>query len=145
MESGAVVIDFRGEPVAKGRPRLVSLGGKPRAFTPAKTRTYEAALQYAASQVMGDRPLLIGALTMSVVASLPIPQSWSKKKQDMARSGALKPTSRPDVDNYAKSAADALNGVVYPDDCQIALLMVSKVYSDKPGLRIEIAQLGEVA
>lgn len=141
MESGAVVIDFRGEPVAKGRPRFASIGGKPRAYSPAKTRKYEAALQYAAREAMGDRPLLVGALSMSVVASLPIPASWSKKKQDMARAGTIWPTSRPDVDNYAKIASDALNAVVYLDDCQIALLTVQKVYSDRPGLRIEIAQM----
>ena len=47
-----VVINFAGEPVAKGRPRFASIGGKPRAFTPAKTRKYESALQYAAQQAM---------------------------------------------------------------------------------------------
>jgi Holliday junction resolvase RusA-like endonuclease len=135
------VIEFCGEPVAKGRPRFASIGGKPRAYSPAKTRHYEAALQYAAQQAMDGRPLLVGALSMSIVASLPVPQSWSNKKRVQALAGKIAPTKRPDVDNYAKIAADALNAVVFLDDSQITFLMVSKVYGERPSLRIEVSPL----
>jgi Holliday junction resolvase RusA-like endonuclease len=74
----------------------MSLGGKPRAYSPAKTRKYESALQYAAQQAMDGKPLLTGALSMSVVVTLPIPTSWSQKKQKQAAAGELKPTKRPD-------------------------------------------------
>lgn len=140
-ETGAIVIELAGEPTAKGRPRFASIGGKPRAYSPAKTRHYETALQYAAQQVMDGRPLLTGALSMSIVASLQVPQSWSNKKRAQALAGEIAPTKRPDVDNYAKIAADALNAVVFCDDSQITFLMVSKVYSDRPSLRIEVARV----
>lgn len=115
--------------------------GRPIAYTPAKTRKYEAALQYAARAAMGERLRYLGPVAVLVMARLPVPQSWSKKKQAAALSGELLPTSRPDVDNYAKSAVDALNAVVFNDDSQIATLTVSKRYSDRPGLRIEVQPL----
>src|SRR6185436_2064428 len=95
--SESVVINFAGEPVAKGRPRFASIGGRPIAYTPTKTRKYEAALQYAAQQAMDGRPLLTGALMMSVVVSLLVPQSWSRKKQKAALAGDVMPTKRPDI------------------------------------------------
>ena len=36
------------------------------------------------------------------------PQSWSKKKQKMALSGEVKPTTSPDIDNYLKSVLDGM-------------------------------------
>ncbi len=43
-----------------------------------------------------------------------------------------------DVDNYNKLVLDALSGVVYKDDEQIQILVVSKHY-DKENPRIEVA------
>src|SRR6185369_15017890 len=140
--SDPVVINFAGEPVAKGRPRFASIGGKPIAYTPTKTRKYEAALQYAARQAMDGRPLLTGPVMMSVVVSLPVPTSWSGKQQKAALAGNVMPTKRPDIDNYIKVACDALNGVVFPDDNQITFLTASKIYAEKPNLRIEVAMFG---
>ena len=134
-----VVINFAGPPVAKGRPRFTSIGGRPIAYTPTKTRKYESALQYAAQQAMDGRPLLVGALSMSVVVSLPVPQSWSGKKQKQALAGEIMPTKRPDLGNYVKAAEDALNGVVFLDDSQVTFQTASKIYAEKPGLRIEVA------
>lgn len=141
-----IVIELAGPPVAKGRPRFTSRGeGRSVAYTPSKTRHYETALQYAASQVMGAQQLLIGPVSLSVVARVPIPSSWSLKKQEQARRGEIQPTKRPDADNFLKIAQDALSAVVFADDAQICFAMVSKVYSDKPGLRIEVAPITQTA
>jgi Holliday junction resolvase RusA-like endonuclease len=136
-----VVIDFAGEPIAKGRPRM-ALGptGKPIVYTPAKTRKYEAALRYAASAAMAGRLRFIGAVAVEITARLPVPKSWPKKKQQEALCGVVRPTSRPDVDNYAKAALDVLNSVVINDDAQIVRLTVAKVFSANPGLRIEVSE-----
>ena len=143
--SDPLVIDFAGDPVAKGRARMAFNGHHAVAYTPAKTRKYEAALQYAAREVMNGRLRFLGAVEVDIIASLPVPQSWSKKKREQALAGNLSPTSRPDVDNYAKSAIDALNAVVFNDDAQVAKLTVQKRYSQTPGLRITVAALGEDA
>jgi Holliday junction resolvase RusA-like endonuclease len=136
-----LVITFTGDPVAKGRARMSIAGGRPIAYTPAKTRKYESALAYAAREAMGDRLRFLGAVRVDIVASLPVPKSWSKKKRAHALAGEIFPTSRPDLDNYEKSALDALNCVVFNDDSQVVKKTSEKVYSDKPSLRIEVTSL----
>lgn len=44
------------------------------------------------------------------------------------------------MDNIVKVVADALNGVAYHDDTQIALLAASKIYSDEEGLDIVVGE-----
>ena len=129
-----------GIPVAKGRPRFSKATGH--TYTPEKTRNFEAALKYAAEQVMGDRPPLDGPLRVQITVKLPIPASWAKKQQAAARSGALRPTKKPDFDNYTKTV-DALNQVVWLDDGQVVEAAVSKFYSDKPGMWVRVQPLEE--
>lgn len=132
-----IEIVLLGAPRGKERPRLTKLG---HVYTPAKTRDYEAALKFAAQQIMGDRPPLDGPLEIDIVVKKPIPASWPKKRQEAARSGAERPTSKPDFDNYAKTV-DALNLVVWVDDGQVVDARVRKFYSDKPGMWIVVRPL----
>lgn len=131
-----------GQPVAKGRPRVTARGGKPRTFTPAKTRAYEGEIAHEARLVMGTEFPVEGPLRLTVTALLSIPKSWSKKKQAAALAGEVCPVSRPDVDNYAKSALDGLNEIVFRDDSQVADLIAIKRYSESPGLRIRVQRIG---
>jgi len=133
-----IEIVLLGRPRGKERPRANTQTGA--VYTPEKTREYEAALKYAAMQVMGDRPPLQGPLEVDITIRRPIPQSWPKKKQEAARSGTLRPTTKPDFDNYAKTV-DALNLVVWVDDGQIVDGRVRKFYSDKPGMWIKVEQI----
>ena len=48
------------------------------------------------------------------------------------------PLKKPDVDNIVKVVADALNGVAYHDDTQIALVVAKKAYSPVEGLDITV-------
>lgn len=51
-------------------------------------------------------------------------------------------TYRPDVDNLVKGIMDVLNGVYWHDDSQVcSIVKVNKVYSDTPGIEIEIVEL----
>ena len=105
-----IVIDLPGLPRGKGRPRFSTRNGFARAHTDPQTASYEGALRMAASVAMVGLEPLQGPLSMSVVATFPVPASWSKKKQ---AGGAVRlggwPTGRPDVDNLTKAAADSLN------------------------------------
>ena len=130
-----IEIVLLGRPRGKERPRATRDG---HVYTPKRTREYEGELKYAAQQVMGDRPPLDGPLVVDINIRVPIPQSWSKKKQEAARSGAVRPTKKPDWDNYGKTI-DALNLVVWIDDGQIVDGRVRKSYSDKPGMWINVA------
>lgn len=120
-----IEITLPGVPQGKGRPRMTRTG-KP--YTPAKTRAYEAALKLAGRQAMAGRAPLEGPLQVQVVALFPVPPSWTKRKQEEARRGAIRPTVTPDADNLGKAACDALNKVVWVDDAQVVDLHVVKHY-----------------
>jgi Holliday junction resolvase RusA-like endonuclease len=132
----AIIID--GQPVAKGRARIARNGI---AYTPAKTRAFESHGRMAAQIVMDGREPLAGPLAVTVSAVLPVPASWSRRKTADALSGAVRPISRPDADNYLKSALDAVNGIVWRDDSQVVDCTVRKLYGADPRLVIEIEEI----
>ena len=134
-----ITIEIPGYPVAKGRPKFTRTGI---AYTPAKTRNYEAFVKLIAVQAMNGAAPLLEALNVRVVAECAIPQSWSKKKRDLAARGILRPTTRPDADNLVKSL-DGMTGITWKDDSQIVELSVSKIYSEQPRLLVTIMELGE--
>lgn len=137
-----VVVELEGNPVGKGRPKF----WKGHAVTPPKTRSYENNLADAALRAMHHRAPLDGPLKVEVIAAFAVPKSWSKKKKAAALTGLIKPTGKPDIDNILKASADALNRVVWRDDAQVVIASISKRYSDRPRLRIEVeAVLGEAS
>lgn len=126
-----------GVPVGKGRPRISTFGGKVRAYTPEKTATYESIVATFAYEAMRGQPLIEGPVGMVVTATFPIPASWAKKRQELAHWH----TSRPDGDNIIKAASDALNGIVWRDDSQVARCSFTKVYGATPGLHVFVERL----
>lgn len=126
-----------GQPVAKARPRMAVVNGHARAYTPAKTVAYEGLVAKAGHDVMGDATLLDGPLAVTVLAYFERPQSWTRKKAE----ATIYHTVKPDGDNILKAASDALNGIVWHDDKQIASAQVMKLYADKPQLVIEVRPL----
>jgi Holliday junction resolvase RusA-like endonuclease len=118
-----------GVPVAKARPRVTRRGIT---YTPAKTVRYEERVREFAN---GNVQLLIGPLEMSIVAYWPCKGAPRKHNP---RSQAWKLT-RPDGDNIAKTITDALNGIAYRDDSEIARLTVEKVHCAQDQLpRVEV-------
>jgi Holliday junction resolvase RusA-like endonuclease len=124
-----------GEPVAKGRPRVTKWG----TYTPEKTKNYETLVKELFFIEHGQ-PLLEGPLSMRVQAYFTIPKSTSKKRKELMKSGEIRPTKRPDLDNILKIIGDALNEVAYKDDKQIISASIEKFYSDEPRLEVEIKE-----
>jgi Holliday junction resolvase RusA-like endonuclease len=133
-----------GVPVAKGRARIGRTSkGQPVAYTPGKTRSYEALVKLAAQQAMAGRVPFgkeVG-LFLRVDAYLPVPQSWSRKKRQAALDGAVRPSSRPDLDNFVKAALDGLNGILFADDSSVVQIWAAKMYGDVPRLVVEAAAI----
>jgi Holliday junction resolvase RusA-like endonuclease len=130
-----------GTPVAKARPRAFRAGNGVRMHTPERTVRYENLVAIEASHAMGaDKPLL-GPVAAFFDVALPVPQSWSKKKRAAALAGDVRPTSKPDVSNIAKSVEDGMNKIVYQDDSQITELVIRKRYAEKPALTVRITTL----
>lgn len=138
--SASLLFDFS-VPVkaaGKGRPRLTTRGGFAHAYTPAKTRDFERTVAMYANRAMsGYPPIASGrAVSIQIAVSLVPPLSMSKKRRS-ALFGAFC-VKKPDVDNVAKAILDAMNGIVYEDDSQVAGLVIKKFYAEKDEINIKI-------
>lgn len=131
-------ITIPGPVVAKGRPRVTSAGKFPRVFTPAKTRHYEDLIRCEAATAMNGNKPLEEPCCMSITAYVQPPKSMSKKKRLAALNDELRPSTRPDVDNYAKAALDGCNAIIFRDDSLVTDLIVRKRYSERPRLVITV-------
>lgn len=116
---------------AKGRPRFSSRGRMVRAYTPASTAEYENRIKAAyAAQGGGEKWMNGEALALTVTAYRHIPSGKAKKWRFDAANDKIRPTTRPDIDNYLKIAMDGLNGIAYADDKQIVYAVCEKRYTD---------------
>ena len=145
-----IVIRLAGEPEgkARARSRIVQKPGAAafvQTYTPEKTRKYEDKLRFHAQMAMGDSVPLEGPIALTVTAFRSVPPSWPKKKQAAALAGEIWPTSKPDSDNYVKTAKDGLNKIVYRDDAQVVIHTAVKRYSDRPELLIVVRRPEKVA
>ena len=132
-----IIVTLEGEPKGKGRPRFTKSG---HAYTPRATTVYEHLLRMRAKDAMNGRKPLTGPLTVTVGAFFPIAKSWTKAEKAAAIDGTKAHTSKPDIDNIAKTL-DALNGVVWDDDSQITQLTALKRYSSSPALVVTVRQM----
>ncbi len=108
-----------GRPVPKGRPRF----SKGHAYTPEKTRMYEELVGWKAKQVIKSPLRKNIAVYITIYASSKI---------------------QGDLDNYAKSILDGMNGVAYIDDKQISYLTIQRLKGEQEMVEIEIEELKEV-
>ena len=128
---------INGPAVPKQRPRI---HGR-MAYTPKKTRDYEERVREAfRSSYYGFVPVFMKGTPVKACIEIiqQIPKSWSNSKTIKAERGEIVPTSRNgDVDNIAKSILDALNGLVYEDDCQVTTLIIHKKYGNDPYVLVQ--------
>lgn len=105
-------------PRAKQRPKTTFKNGHARTFTPRETLAAEAAL---AQQWVGQP--IEGPIAVSILMT----DAWV----DVCITSSPEPESpklrRGDIDNYTKLILDALNGVAWIDDRQIAVINVRKM------------------
>lgn len=111
------------------------------AYTPAKTKAFECLVGFYAKQQMRGIPPIEEAVSVEVVAYMPIPSSFGKKKAEDAAQGLVKHINKPDGDNLLKSALDALNGIVFRDDAQACRMAIQKAYSREPRMEITVEVL----
>ena len=100
-------------PKVKQRPRMTRRG---RVFTPMQTLEFERSVAEAWTGPCAEEPvnLVIGLYKNKITIS-------------MSPTAKLTPSGlRGDIDNYAKSILDGLNGVAYTDDKLVQRLLVTK-------------------
>lgn len=108
-----------------GRMRLP--GGAVRSFNPKKTESQEAMVRTIAAMAMRQQRAvpIEGPVALTIDMQMRPPRSWSAKR----RAAARWVTGKPDADNTAKLVSDALNGICWNDDSQIARLLVTRRYA----------------
>jgi len=124
-------ISIPGQPVGKGRPRVVRNQGKVRAYTPKKTEDWTA---YAVTLLLNNRqpewPHTV-PVSVAILAIGKRPKRLMRKKDP--EHCIWRPT-KPDADNVAKAVLDALvKAGVIRDDVQVCLLSVRSLYAEKDG------------
>jgi Holliday junction resolvase RusA-like endonuclease len=131
-----------GIPQGKGRPRVGRIGNVARMFTPSKTVAYEGLVAHSAQEAMAGQGPLQGACCVHLHITVPVPASWSKRKQTEALAGRVYPTTKPDKDNIIKAVYDGMNGVVWRDDVQAVEGTQIKRYGSVPGVRVRVSEMG---
>jgi Holliday junction resolvase RusA-like endonuclease len=117
-----------GIPVGKGRPRFSIRNGFAVAYTPERTRHWEAIAREVFACHWDGAPT-DAAVSLEVVAVFPRPQRLKRAKDPLGR---LPHTAKPDGDNCLKAVCDSLekSGVVR-NDSQVTKATVIKVYASK--------------
>ena len=127
-----------GNPVAQGRPRFSRQGGFVKTYDPIKSKAYKALIRLELQPLLSDQDFkpIDRACCLNLKVFRAMPKSFSKKKREEALLGYIRPTTKPDTDNYVKGVLDALNGTVLKDDSVVCEIFARKFYSERP--RIEV-------
>jgi len=131
-----------GKPETKGSARAFVVKGRAIITNDnKKAKQWAAVVSLAALEAMAGRSAFEGPVVVTVRFDVQRPKAHSTSKG--LRPGApLFSSSKPDVDKLARCCLDALTGVVFLDDAQVARLVVEKRYAASPGARVTVAPVG---
>lgn len=139
--NGAIKVTINAVPQSQPRPRITVRGKYAHAYEPKSITEYKRLIAGKYRSEYKQQLPLTGALSVDVRFYRPIQKSISKIERQRRLLGESLPTVKPDIDNYVKAILDALNGLAFHDDSQIAVLYARKIYSDKPRTEIEITEI----
>jgi Holliday junction resolvase RusA-like endonuclease len=139
MEPIHIVIPI--DPKPQARPRTATINGHAMAYKGKKQRSREDVLRFFLFQHPNcPKEPLEGALKLGLRIVLGVPKSWPQKKRVEALCGELRPTSKPDLDNFIKFFKDVGNELLWKDDsCVVEYLPgTGKYYGEQPRWEITI-------
>lgn len=121
-------------PVAQGRPKASTIGGKVRMYDPKKSADYKTWVRQCAidHMAMTGKDMYARDIPLCMRIEIFISRPTTKPKRYQI------PTTKPDNTNYAKGIEDALNSVCYHDDSQLSTTMQKKRYGERPGVLVLI-------
>ena len=133
-----------GDVMGMPRPRSTVVNGHVRVYETKKSTEHKAYIRMAYKLAIGKlnpslpQPREGTGYRVRILLSRMPPKSFSKKKAARALDGLIQPTTKPDLDNVAKTVLDALNGVVWQDDSEITSLTVMKTYGERSYAKVSI-------
>jgi len=152
---GSIAFTVPAVPVAQPRPRATLAPGGESARMHEVTHiknantgdrkahpivAFKATVRLTAQGIFKGAPLE-GPLRLNVLFVMPRPGNMIWQRRPMPRALHEK---RPDLDNLAKSTKDALTGILWRDDSQIAILNARKVIAagdEQPCVEVQVMQL----
>lgn len=114
----------------------------------AKLKPYRASVAEAAAAAMNGAGLVTSPVRMELYLHFPRPKSHYGRGSQAAVLRVDAPAyvaTRPDAGKVARAIEDALTGIVWRDDSQVADLRVVKLYGDPPRAVVRIEQLDDLA
>lgn len=141
--TSVIEFDIPAIPVAQPRQRTAVIAGHVRNFTPSRhpVQAFKATCRMIAAERYAG-PVLDGPLRIHVAFVLPRPSNRMWKRREMPREPHDK---RPDMDNLLKSVTDALTGLLWRDDSQLASVLATKEIAaggEPPHVRIAVERIG---
>ena len=97
-----IKLTFDFPPVAQARPRATRFGRGVRLYDLEQVHVYKAQLAESARFMYHGEPLT-GPLVVTIKFYRAIQQSETKKRHRLKAQGTIRPTKKPDLDNYIKS------------------------------------------
>jgi Holliday junction resolvase RusA-like endonuclease len=126
---------YDGNPSPAPRPRTKTIytedGPRTQWYDPG-SKDKNKIKKYVKSIVSEDYDPCRGEVYAYIECYKPFLAGFSKLQAYLAEKKILRPAKKPDVDNYAKTVLDAVNGVLFYDDGQIVKLVIEKYYSIFP-------------
>ena len=130
-------------PRGKQRARTVMRGRNVHSYTPKETVEFERAVAWACrSACRGAQMPENAPLSLDMIAYMPIPKSAGKRLRERLANEDTFHTKKPDASNILKSVEDAVIGIAYKDDNQLAWVRARKVYSEHPRVEVTISTIG---
>jgi len=131
------------EPKGQARARhMVAANGRAITYKSGKQRLEENKLAaYMIQAAEGRR--LSGPLRLQLVARIPIPGSWPKKRKAAALAGEIWPEKKPDLSNIIKNIEDVAQGLLFDDDKSICQILCSKLFAEHAGYWITFDEIRE--
>lgn len=133
-----------GQPIAQPRHRSRVVAGRAQLYVPARhpVREYRQAIELLARRHFQREPFDKGvSLRLDLQLVFSRPKAMTRKTRPNPRAWH---TARPDADNVCKAVKDALSGIVYHDDSQVAVEQVAKFYAaggEQPHTEIRLREL----
>lgn len=106
-----------------------------------KQKPWASAIHYTAQQA-GCRPIQ-GAVRVELAFHMPRLKGHFRANGEVKANAPVHHTKKPDSDKLTRCVFDALTGVAWMDDSQVANYSARKFYSDTPGVEIEVVELAD--
>lgn len=127
--TATIAFTVRGSPTAQGSVKAYVRGNRAVVVgVSSPLAAWRHAIATEARTAMADRPTLTGPVVVSAWFT------FSRPPSHLRRDGTVKPAAPRippmDLDKLARATGDALSGVVYRDDKQIAVWHLHKAWDD---------------